>query len=377
MLLRFNGQAVITHLNANGSIDLGYGGNGYSLPVMMEVSDAVLQSDGKIVAAGQSYSGTGTDFTLARYNSDGSLDAGFDGDGKVQTPFIYSGTNSSAAAQSVAIQSDGKIVAVGQSYSGTGTDFTLARYNSDGSLDADFDGDGKVQTPFIYSGTYGYATAQSLAIESDGKIVAAGCSETGTGYAFTLTRYNSDGSLDAGFDGDGKVQTPFIFDGTYGYATAQSVAMQSDGKIVAAGYSYTSSVYDFTLARYNSDGSLDAGFDGDGKVQTPFIFDGTYGSAMAQSVAIQSDGKIVAAGCSYNGTGTAFTLVRYNIDGSLDAGFDGDGKVQTPFIYNGTNSYAYAQSVAIQGDGKIVAAGYSYASQVISLPLPDITAMVH
>ena len=103
-------------------------------------------------------------------------------------------------------------------YSGTGNYFTLARYNSDGSLDAGFDGDGKVHIPFIYNGTYSSAIAQSVAIQSDGKIVAAGRSDTGTGYDFTLGRYNIDGSLDAGFDGDGKVQTPFIFSGTNGYA---------------------------------------------------------------------------------------------------------------------------------------------------------------
>ena len=287
-------------------------------------------------------------------------DASFDGDGKVLTSFLYNGINSSSGAQSVAIQSDGKIVAAGYSYTGTGSDFTLVRYNSNGSLDTDFSGDGKVQTSFIYNGTNSSAGAQSVTIQSDGKIVAAGYSYTGTGNAFTLVRYNSNGSLDTDFDGDGKVQTPFIYSGTNSTAEAQSVVIQSDGKIVAAGYSQTGSGNSFSLVRYNSDGSLDTDFDGDGKVQTPFLYDGINSSSIAQSVAIQSDGKIVVAGYSYTGTGNAISLVRYNSDGSLDTDFDGDGKVQTPFIYNGTNTDAVARSVSIQSDSKVVAAGYSF-----------------
>ena len=369
VLLRFNGQAVITHLNVNGSIDLAYGNNGYSVPVVMDALDAALQNDGKIVVAGSSQTGTGNAIALVRYNSIGSLDTDFDADGKVQTSFIYNGTNSSALAQSVAIQSDGKIVAAGYSYTGTGYDFTLVRYNSNGSLDADFNGDGKVQTPFLFNGINSSAFAQSVAIQSDGKIMAAGYSNTGSGTSFTLVRYNSNGSLDTDFDIDGKVQTSFIYSGTNSYAGAQSVAIQSDGKIVAAGYSQTATGIDFTLVRYNSDGSFDTDFDADGKVQTSFIYSGTNSSAVSQSVAIQSDGKIMAAGYSYTGTGNAFTLVRYNSDGSLDADFDGDGKIQTPFIYNGTYSDAMARSVAIQSDDKIVAAGYSQTGTGIAFTL--------
>ena len=129
------------------------------------------------------------------------------------------------------------------------------------------------------------------------------------------------GDLDTSFDSDGKVTTEVgsTFD------VARSVAIQSDGKIVAAGYSDNGSNDDFALVRYNTDGSLDASFDGDGKVTTAI----GSGTDQAFSVAIQSDGKIVAAGDSYNGSNDDFALVRYNTDGSLDTSFDSDGKVTT------------------------------------------------
>ena len=108
---------------------------------------------------------------------------------------------------------------------------------------------------------------------------------------------------------------------------AYSVAIQSDGKIVAAGDSNNGSNSDFALVRYNTDGSLDTSFDSDGKVTTAI----GSGTDEAYSVAIQSDGKIVAAGYSNNGSNNDFALVRYNTDGSLDTSFDSDGKVTTDY----------------------------------------------
>jgi len=120
---------------------------------------------------------------------------------------------------------------------------------------------------------------------------------------------------------------------------------------VVAGFSNNGSNFDFALVRYNTDGTLDTSFDSDGKVTTAI----GSGNDVAYSVAIQSDGKIVAAGYSDNGSNDDFALVRYNTDGSLDTSFDSDGKVTTAIGV----SDDYANSVAIQSDGKIVAAGYS------------------
>jgi uncharacterized delta-60 repeat protein len=216
-------------------------------------------------------------------------------DGKVTTA-IGSGID---IAYSVAIQTDGKIVAAGFSRSGgSNDDFALVRYNTNGTLDTTFDSDGKVTTA-IGSGA---DIAQSVAIQTDGKIVAAGYSNNGSNVDFALVRYNTDGTLDTSFDSDGKVTTDIASDNDFAY----SVALQSDGKIVVAGHSDNGSNEDFALVRYNTDGTLDTSFDSDGKVTT-----GIGSEDDAFSVAIQSDGKIVVAGLRSNGNNRDFALVRY------------------------------------------------------------------
>ena len=212
---------------------------------------------------------------------------------------------------------------------------------ADGDLDTTFDTDGKVTTAIGTSDDNGTA----VAIQSDGKIVAAGLSLNGTSYDFALARYNTNGTLDTTFDTDGKVVTPF----GSSIDIAYSVAIQADGKIVAAGSYNNGTDNDFALARYNTNGSLDTTFDTDGKVVTSF----GSGYDVAHSVAIQSDGKIVAAGGYDNGTDWDFALARYNTNGSLDTTFDTDGKVVTPFGSGDDEAYG----VAIQSNGKIVVAG--------------------
>jgi uncharacterized delta-60 repeat protein len=257
----------------------------------------------------------------------GELDPTFDGDGRVMTDF-----GSYEAASGIAVQADGKIVAAGSSEG----DFALARYSADGSLDPSFDGDGRVKTDFG-----GGEAADGVAIQADGKIVAAGSN----GGDFVLARYNPDGSLDPSFDGDGRVTTDFgAGDG------GAEIAIQADGKIVAAGSSFAGGdASDFALARYNADGGLDPTFDGDGKVVTDF---GSYDSA--DGVAIQADGRIVAVGGGFDYPDSNFEVARYNVDGSLDSSFDGDGRALTDF--GGSD---VASSVAIQADGRIVAAGWT------------------
>ena len=331
---------ALTRYNSNGSLDTTFDGDGKVTTDFGGSSVAysiAIQSDGKIVVAGSAYNGSNNDFALVRYNADGSLDTSFGTGGKVTTPIGMS----SDRGYSVTIQPDGKIVVAGQSWNGSNYDFALTRYNSDGSLDTTFDGDGKVTTAVGNSDD----EARGLAIQSDGKIVVAGYAYNGSNYDFALTRYNSNGSLDTTFDGDGKVTTAVGSFDDY----VSSLAIQSDGKIVVAGYSGNVR-WDFALTRYNSNGSLDTTFDGDGKVTTAV---GSFDD-VASSVSIQSDGKIVVAGSSSDDSNVDFALTRYNSNGSLDTTFDGDGKVTTDF---GAQDSAY--SVAIQSDGKIVVAGGS------------------
>jgi uncharacterized delta-60 repeat protein len=329
---------------APGDLDLSFGGGGKVTTAIGAANDyaqsVIQQADGKLVVAGYSWNGSNDDVALVRYNTDGSLDTGFDGDGKVTTA-IGTGYDE---GYSVIQQADGKLVVAGTSYNGSSYDFALVRYNTDGSLDTGFDGDGKVTTAIGAGDDYGYSVIQ----QSDGKLVVPGTSYNGSSYDFALVRYNADGSLDASFDGDGIVTTAIGAANDY----AQSVIQQADGKLVVAGTSYNGSSYDVALVRYNTDGSLDTGFDGDGKVTTAI---GT-GYDEGYSVIQQADGKLVVAGTSYNGSSNDFALVRYNADGSLDASFDGDGIVTTAI--GAANDYA--QSVIQQADGKLVVAGYSW-----------------
>jgi uncharacterized delta-60 repeat protein len=263
----FNGTGkVLTDFSGSGSYD--------------EAFDLATQSDGKIVVAGYSPSGNGG-FALARYNPDGTLDPTFNGTGKVLTDI-------GGFAQALAIQPDGKIVAAGDSVASGNSDFALARYNPDGTLDPTFNGTGKVVTDFST-----YDTAYDLAIQPDRKIVAAGssCSCPSVSPDFALARYNTDGTLDPTFNGTGKVLTDFSGSGSED--SGRALAIQRDGKIVVAGPSLPSGqdYTDFALARYTSRGRLDRRFGASGKVLTDLLF-----RATAHAVAIQSDGKIVAAG---------------------------------------------------------------------------------
>src|SRR5712691_10142284 len=186
--------------------------------------------------------------------------------------------------------------------------------------------------------------ARAVAVQSDGKIVVAGRATIGSNFDFALARYNTNGTLDTSFGTGGKVTTAISSSHDEIYA----LAIQPDGAIVAAGRAKTNSYYDFALARYTASGVLDTSFDTDGKLTTAI---GTR-SDEAYGVALQADGKIVAAGRAYM-SGYDFAAVRYNSDGSLDTSFDTDGKVTTKFVTSVDEAYA----VAIQADSKIVLAG--------------------
>ncbi len=329
---------------APGSLDLTFDTDGKVTTAIGTSNDegrsVAIQSDGKIVVAGQSYNGTNYDFAVVRYNANGSLDNTFDTDGKVTTAI---GTGNDAG-RSVAIQSDGKIVVVGSSVNGSYANYAVVRYNTNGSLDNTFDTDGKVTTAVGAYGDEGYG----IVIQNDSKIVVAGTSSTGAAEAFSLIRYNANGSLDNTFDTDGKVTTPTGFNSNlYGRA----LAIQSDGKILVAGFMQDLSIFDFALIRYNTNGSLDITFDTDGIVTTDI---GNFWEE-GHSIAIQSDGKILVAGESENAFNYEFALVRYNTNGSLDNSFDTDGIVTTSVGSGDDEAY----DLAIQSDGKILVVGGS------------------
>src|SRR5947199_1845 len=234
----------------------------------------------------------------------GSLDATFGAGGKVTTSF-----SGSADMNALVVQPDGKLVAAGVVFNGVRWDFALARYNTDGSLDTTFGTGGKVVTAIGTDGT----GASALVLQPDGKLVAAGTTTTdGSTYDFTVVRYNTNGSLDTTFGTGGEVTTPIGI----GDNGVSALVRQSDGKLVAAGYASVSGNFDLALVRYNTDGSLDSTFGTGGKVTTPVGSAGDYVNALV----FQSDGKLVAAGNTEASTRDV-VVVRYNATGTLDTTF--------------------------------------------------------
>jgi uncharacterized delta-60 repeat protein len=288
-----------------------------------------VQPDGKVLVGGTATTTT-DDFALVRYNRDGTLDTSFGSGGRVTTDFAGAGD----VGRSIALQADGRILMAGYASNGATADFALVRYNADGSLDTSFGIGGKVLTAVGDSDDQ----ALCIAVQPDGKIVVGGTSYNST-WDFALARYNADGTLDTSFSGDGTVITAVDsgFDGGF------SVAIQPDGRIVLGGSSIDSggTIRRFSIARYTTTGALDTSFSGDGRLLT----DVGASVDQAYAIALQSDGRILQAGYSFNGDNNDFSLVRYTVTGALDPTFSGDGEVITPVTGSGAD---IARSLAVQ-----------------------------
>jgi uncharacterized delta-60 repeat protein len=336
---------------AVGDLDPTFGTNGiantgFGLDGVDYASALAIQPDGKIVAVGWYYNadlticfGSRGYFAAARLNENGTLDSTFGTGGKVSTNF--GGYN---VAQATALQPDGKIIVAGNvQYCGNTSAAALARYDSTGALDAAFGSAGKVTTDFN-AGNTGYQEVNTIAIQSDGKILAGGFAQAGwqQGGAWWLARYNSNGTLDNTFGTGGIVRTAFVnmYDE---HVTA--IVIQPDGKIVATGYTLNVGIETYPtliLARYNTDGTLDTSFGQSGKV----LGDRNHGGGYA--LIRQSDGRLVVATNVNNFTGNSL-VGRYDSNGTIDAAF-GSGGWTTTALY-------CAYGIAIQPDGRIVAAG--------------------
>ncbi len=337
---------------AAGSLDYSFGVNGKTtiqfpkLPAPVVTSpDVAIQSDGKYVLSAFDFSlSSNPDFLIARINLNGSLDTSFGGDGRIyqDIPTTFDPTN---VAEAVALQPDGKILVGGF---GPGIDrntFAITRHLPDGSLDLSFDGDGIVTTAF------GNADPQilDLMVQSDGKIIALGHTTLNIGQTgergMTLARYNTDGSLDTTFDGDGKIITNAL-----GGQIAEG-AIQPDGKIVVAGRGFVSGTMNIAVVRFNTDGSFDTSFDSDGVVNQLLP---TFTSSEAIALELQPDGKILIIGTRLTSSSNS-TLFRYNPDGSLDTTFGGGDGIAP--VYNVFDESVSAITLAVQPNGRILVGG--------------------
>jgi uncharacterized delta-60 repeat protein/LPXTG-motif cell wall-anchored protein len=291
-----------------------------------------IQVDGKIVVVGQhSPSGNGGDFLVARYNTNGALDATFGTAGITITNF---GSNSSG--NSVAIQADGKILVAGYSNErGGARDFAVLRYNANGALDTTFGTAGITTTNVGNNGT-----GSSMAIQTDGKILVAGYFGGVSDKNFAIVRYNTNGALDATFGTAGITTTDLG-----GVDIASSMVVLPNGKILVAGRSFDRN---FAIVRYDTNGTLDATFGTAGITTTSF----NTGSAVGNSMAVQPDGKIIVAGGIWLSNRWIIAMARYDTDGTLDTSFGTAGTTTTDL-----NADSNGYSVAIQPDGKIIVAG--------------------
>jgi uncharacterized delta-60 repeat protein len=350
-----NGNSfTLERFSADGSPDTAFGsagkteGNLGGLNLASETPMALVrQSDGKLVVAGWGTlllaGQTSMQFALARYDANGVLDPSFGTGGLAFASFGHR----SSLLWSLLIQPDGKLVAVGGTSNGSGLDFAVARFLTTGALDPSFGTNGAVTTDIQSNGRDD--TAQSVALQADGKLAVAGWTQLSNGDVLTaLARYNPDGSPDASFGGAGRLWNPAA---VFGSGRA-AIAVQGDGKILVSSTA-ASNLEDFALSRYNPDGSIDATYGSNGMVTTDFN-NGSQERAM--TVVLQADGKAIVGGFSSLGlSGDVFALARYGTDGSLDASFGTGGKVVTDFGV----SLALVNVLLVQPDGKIVAVGFA------------------
>ena len=317
----------VIRLRENGSPDPSFSDNGRRTTTFtgQDVPRRVIaRGNGRILAGGSA----GDAFGLASYRRDGSLDPTFDGDGKVITDV------SGGADQilDLRVEPDGKILAAGLA----GDQFAVVRYLPDGTPDPTFGDGGAVLTTDGFEGQ-----VENVRLQPDGKLLAVGISEPNEDFVrgVALSRFDTDGSLDENFGGgDGRVAT---FPPDRESSRAHAVIVQPDGRIVVGGRSFGEGDYvRFLLARYLPDGTLDNSFSGDGVVE--HFVQPYYSTALA--LARQSDGRIVAAGWTGGDDPVSVAVTRYTPDGVIDRTFSKNG--QTYFAYgDGTSASAYGVAV--------------------------------
>ncbi len=359
---------TLTRLNTDGSLDNSFGTNGVvttdvtpGTSLDSQANALLLQPDGKIIAVGYGKKAGApprkTVFALVRYNQNGSLDTTFNGTGIVTTD-INPGTSSDALA--ALLQPDGKIIAAGYSPVGGPQVFTLARYNTDGSPDRTF---GTTNSGIVTTTTLTGSQIRAALLQPDNKIIALGSTVIDGHTNFALVRYNSNGSVDSTFNNGNPVTTDLApgLD-----SEINAAVLQSNGAIVAGGYAQinTGGGVDniFSLARYTTNGSLDTKFGSEGIVMTNVL---NASESALQALLSQPDDTIVAGGyVLFNATNRTFALVCYNTDGSLNQNFGTGGTVVTDIIPGIDN---ILQALLLQPDNKILAVGQSGGSNYFAL----------
>jgi uncharacterized delta-60 repeat protein len=312
---------------------------------------AVVDPDGDIVLAG---SAGGARSTLVRVTPTGALDATFGVAGIAYNDLSF---NLGDGLRAIVRMDDGRYVGCGTFYSpGTATDFVVARFNADGSLDGTFDGTGYAVTSFLQTGPGGslFDQCNALAIQPDGMIVSAGFTAEDGANHVALTRHTVSGALDTSFGSGGKVDIDASVIATAN-SEARALVVQPDGKLLVAGYAFGPGNSELLVMRLNANGSLDTTFGGTGIVRTPAGTSEDIANAMIR----QPDGRIVVAGSAIAADGRRdFALARFTTAGALDASFGSGGLVTT--AVGPSDDIAY--SLVLMPWGRLVAAGSARTS---------------
>lgn len=331
----------------NGQIDTNFNRGGIFSIGEFTWEDAYaskIQSDGKILVAGRYYNGTSWDFLLIRFNEDGSLDSTFAQKG--YTTKDYFGKDDRAF--SIDVQIDGKILICGFAEN-LNWDFTISRFNPDGSIDSTF---GERGSTILNIGSYN-DVAFSIEAQQDGKIIVCGWTYISGSWDFALVRLNPDGTLDNTFGSNGIVTTDYY----HLYNTSHSVAIQSTGKYIAAGYTEKpgTSDTDILIIRYNTDGSIDHSFGNNGLV----LIDYNNADDFAWVVKVDQYDKIVVGGNVTIDGSKILEIVKLNSDGSSDISFGENGVLVTQIF----GIEEECRDLCIQPDGKILLTGYAYEGE--------------
>ena len=355
-----------------------------------------VDANGRILVTGISRSAANFDMVIWRYNSDGSPDTSFNSTGFVVSAGAAGG-NGNDQSDDILIDANGRILVVGGGASISNNayfDLVIWRYNDDGTLDTSFNPQALDSGGNIGAGTQGISSyngsamgvgsesGSAIAIDSNNKILVAGIQENDTGFSLALWRYNTNGTLDTGFNPPGSVvpgRLALVL-GTHTVDSINDMTIDSSQRIVMTGSGGLAPVdsRDMILLRVNPDGSLDNSFNA---ADTPgyVIHDGAAGGTGTDggnALALDTSGRIVVAGTSPNVSGDFdMVLWRFNSDGTFDTTFNSSGPspgIVTHHNAAGGGDNDFGDHMSIDGSGRIVVVGTSVRS-LNPFPVGDMT----